>query len=54
MIFGLGIWELVLLGAIFVALFGLGRVPQVALQLGRIHGLVQRVRGLLRNPFRLF
>ncbi len=54
MIFGLGIWELVLLGAIFVALFGLGRVPQVALQLGRIHGLVQRVRGLLRNPFGFF
>lgn len=54
MILGLGIWELVLLGGIFVALFGLGRVPQVALQLGRIHGLVQRVRGIFRNPFRFF
>lgn len=54
MILGLGIWELVLLGGICVAIFGLGRVPEVALQLGRIHGLVQRVRGLLRNPFRFF
>jgi Sec-independent protein translocase protein TatA len=47
-------WELALLGGIFVALFGLGRVTQVALQLGRIHGLIQRLRGLLRNPFRFF
>lgn len=54
MILGLGLWELVLLAGVFVALFGLGRVPQVALQLGRLHGLMQRVRRLLRHPFRLF
>ncbi len=54
MILGLGIWELVLLGGVFIALFGLGRVPQVARELGRVHGLIQRIRGLLRNPFRLF
>lgn len=54
MILGLGIWELVLLGGMFVALFGLGRVPRVARELGRVYGLIERIRGLLRNPFRLF
>lgn len=54
MILGLGIWELVLLAGVFIALFGLGRVPQVARELGRIYGLIERIRGFLRNPFRLF
>lgn len=54
MILGLGLWELVLLGGLVVILFGLGRVPQVARDTGRVYGLFQRIRGLLRNPFSFF
>ncbi len=44
MIFGLGLWELFLLGGLFVALFGLKRFPDAARQVGRFHGLSQRLK----------
>jgi Sec-independent protein translocase protein TatA len=43
-----GLWELLLLGGLLVLLFGLGRVPGCARQLGRLHGLRQRLKNLLR------
>ncbi len=51
MLFGLGPWELMILGLLFVALFGLKRVPTAARQLGRIHGTMQNLRH--RFPFLL-
>ena len=42
MILGLGLWELVLLGGLLVALFGLGSVPVLAHRLGWLHGTLQR------------
>ncbi len=44
MILGLGPWELLLLGVLVTALFGLGRVPDAARELGRLHGLSQRIK----------
>lgn len=44
MILGLGPWELMLLGVLFVALFGLKRLPDAARELGRLHGLSQRMK----------
>lgn len=41
MIFGLGLWELVILGVLIIAIFGLGRVPDIAQDLGRVYGLTQ-------------
>jgi Sec-independent protein translocase protein TatA len=52
--FGFGILELAILGGLFVALFGLRRVPQAARELGRLHGLIQRIKAILHNPFRFF
>jgi Sec-independent protein translocase protein TatA len=49
MLWGLGPWELVLLGGLFVALFGLKRVPPAARQLGRLHGTISRLKR--RFPF---
>ncbi|MCW8860190.1 MAG: twin-arginine translocase TatA/TatE family subunit [Deltaproteobacteria bacterium] len=44
MILGLGPWELIILGVLVTAMFGLGRLPSIARDLGRIHGFVQRVK----------
>lgn len=44
MILGLGPWELALLALLVIALFGLGRLPAVARDAGRIYGLLQRLK----------
>ncbi|MEE4253207.1 MAG: twin-arginine translocase TatA/TatE family subunit [Desulfuromusa sp.] len=44
MMFGFGLWELILLGVIIVAIFGLNRVPTIARNAGRVHGLTQRLK----------
>ena len=44
MILGLGPWELLLLGVLIVALFGLGSLPTVARDLGRLHGFIQQIK----------
>lgn len=44
MIFGLGPFELVILGALVVAVFGMGSVPVIARKLGWLHGTIQRVK----------
>ena len=44
MILGLGLWELVLLGVLFSALFGVKQFPKAARELGRLHGFSQRIR----------
>ena len=54
MILGLGPWELLLLTLVASALFGLGRIPSLARDLGRLHGLVQRLKRELRQLFRFF
>jgi|GEM_PF-3684861 len=51
MFFGLGPLELILLGVLFVAFFGLKKVPLAARELGRIHGTIQKLK--LRFPFLL-
>lgn len=54
MFFGFGLFEILIIAAVFCACFGVRRARQTAREMGRIHAVVQRVRGLLRNPFRLF
>lgn len=49
MLFGFGPLELILLGVLFVALFGLKKVPGAARELGRLHGTVQKLKR--RFPF---
>ena len=44
MILGLGPWELLLLGVLVTALFGLKRLPDAARELGRLHGFSQRIK----------
>lgn len=44
MILGLGPWELILLGVLFSALFGLKQLPKAARELGRLHGFSQRIK----------
>ncbi|MDX2495004.1 MAG: twin-arginine translocase TatA/TatE family subunit [Desulfuromusa sp.] len=44
MILGLGPWELVVLGVLVTSLFGLRRLPNAARELGRLHGLSQRIK----------
>lgn len=54
MILGFGPWEICLLLVLLVALFGLGRLPKILGELGRVHGTVQRVKNEFRNLFRWF
>ncbi len=54
MILGLGPIELLILTALVVALFGLGRLPQIAREVGRFHGAIQRLKNELRGLFRFF
>lgn len=54
MILGLGPWELIILGVLVTALFGLGRLPAIARDLGRIHGFIQRLKSEFRQLFRFF
>lgn len=54
MIFGLGFWELLLLTLLVGLLFGFGHLPQLAKDVGRLHGTVQRVKDELRNLLRFF
>lgn len=49
MFFGLGPMELIILGVLFVGLFGLKKVPQAARELGRLHGMIQKLKR--RFPF---
>lgn len=49
MLFGLGPLELLLLGGLVVALFGLHRAPKMARDLGRLHGTIQRLKR--RHPW---
>jgi Sec-independent protein translocase protein TatA len=44
MLFGLGLWELIILAGLFVALFGLKQVSPAARQLGRIHATWQKLK----------
>ncbi|MEA3545258.1 MAG: twin-arginine translocase TatA/TatE family subunit [Thermodesulfobacteriota bacterium] len=44
MILGLGSWELLLLGILVTALFGLKRLPAAARDLGRLHGFSRRIK----------
>lgn len=44
MILGLGLWELALLLGLLIAIFGLGRFPEIARDLGRLQGTLQRIR----------
>lgn len=44
MIFGFGLWELILLGVIILAIFGLNRVPTIARNAGQVYGLTQRLK----------
>lgn len=44
MLFGLGLWELIILVGLFVALFGLKQVPPAARQLGRVHATWQKLQ----------
>lgn len=54
MLFGFGLFEMLIIAAVFCACFGVRRARQTVRELGRIQTLVQRIRGILRNPFRLF
>ena len=54
MMLGLGPWEMLILAVIVTALFGLGRVPVVARELGRLHGVRQRIKREFRQLFRFF
>lgn len=51
MILGLGPFELIVLGVLFAAFFGLKKVPMAARELGRIHGTIQKLKR--RFPFLL-
>ena len=44
MFFGLGPLEVIILGALVVAMFGLGSVPVIARKLGWLHGTIQRIK----------
>ncbi len=44
MILGLGLWELLLLGFLVVALFGLQGLPRAARDAGRLYGFMQRLK----------
>ena len=44
MILGFGPWELILLGILFSALFGLKHFPKAARELGRLHGFSQQIK----------
>ncbi len=52
MFFGFGIFELVVLGVLFCALFGVRRVRQTAQNLVRAQGILQRCKEVMRHPLR--
>ncbi len=54
MLFGLGPLELLLLGVLIAVLFGVGRLSFAARELGRLHGLVQRIKREIGQLFRIF
>jgi len=43
-LFGLGPFELIILGALVAAVFGLGSVPKIAHKVGWLHGTLQRLK----------
>jgi Sec-independent protein translocase protein TatA len=44
MILGLGLWELLLIGLLVVALVGLKGLPRAARDAGRLYGFMQRLK----------
>jgi Sec-independent protein translocase protein TatA len=43
-LFGFGPFELIILAALIVAIFGLGRAPEIARKVGWLHGTLQRLK----------
>lgn len=52
MFFGFGIFELVVLGVLFCAFFGVRKVRKTVHDLGRVHSNFQRFKAIVRNPLR--
>ena len=52
--FGLGVWELLMLALLAGLLFGFRNLPKLTREVGRVHGTIQRIKDEIRSLWRFF